>query len=405
MPYPNTSERLHGLDALRGFALLLGVALHAAMAYLPGSEAFWVVSDSERSRVLSGGFHWIHSFRMTLFFLLAGFFGRMLLHRLGSWRFARDRFKRITLPLLSLWLPIFVTVVAVAIWNTWLKNGGSFPDNPEPMPAMTATNFPLMHLWFLYLLTIFYTATLAVRALFRGVDRGGHMQTILDRVLRIVGGPLAPLLLSVPAALALLSIPTWWHWFGIPTPDMSLIPNPTACIAYGMAFLGGWALQRLPDLLDALPRRWPLNLAIALLSSGICFYQLGLVSPSVAAAPGTATTLYAFAYVTASWTWSLALIGLALRFLDGHSPVRRYLADASYWIYIVHLPLAMAAQVLASRYQAPWWVEYPLVLAAVLAVCLLSYQLLVRHTWIGGWLNGRRVPRSQMSAQVGRAAL
>ena len=28
--------RLHALDAVRGFALLAGVVLHAAMSYLPG---------------------------------------------------------------------------------------------------------------------------------------------------------------------------------------------------------------------------------------------------------------------------------------------------------------------------------------------------------------------------------
>ena len=37
-------------------------------------------------------------------------------------------------------------------------------------------------------------------------------------------------------------------------------------------------------------------------------------------------------------------IGFAVRHLAGHSPARRYLADASYWIYIVHLPIVLALQ-------------------------------------------------------------
>lgn len=394
MTLPSPSERLHGLDALRGFALLLGVFLHAAMSYLPGAEFFWVTSDTDRSLALAGGFHWIHSFRMTLFFVLAGFFGRLALHRLGNRNFIHDRSKRILLPLLTLWLPVLIAIILVITWNAWLRNGGVMPE-PEPQPPLGLRNFPLTHLWFLYLLTIFYAVMLALRATFHAVDRGGHVQAGLDWVVRIIGGPWAPFVLAVPAMLVLMSLPAWWHWFGIPTPDMTLIPNPAACVAYGLAFLGGWALHRQPELLAALPRRWPLNLVIAVAASGICFHQLGLMPPPAPAGDDAATWLYAFAYVTAGWAWSLALIGLALRFLDGHSPVRRYLADASYWIYIVHLPLTMAAQVLASRYQAPWWIEYPLVLATVLAACLLSYQLLVRHSWIGGWLNGRRVPRSR----------
>jgi hypothetical protein len=38
------------------------------------------------------------------------------------------------------------------------------------------------------------------------------------------------------------------------------------------------------------------------------------------------------------------------------------------------------------------------VLAAVLGVALVSYRLCVRHTWIGSWLNGRRVARASTNA-------
>ncbi|HWS27615.1 MAG TPA: acyltransferase family protein [Xanthomonadales bacterium] len=65
-------ERLHGLDALRGFALLLGVVLHLSMSYLHGAEYFWIVSDGERRTLLGGLYYLIHRFRMPLFFLLAG---------------------------------------------------------------------------------------------------------------------------------------------------------------------------------------------------------------------------------------------------------------------------------------------------------------------------------------------
>ena len=36
-------ERLHDLDALRGFAMLLGIVLHAALAFTPGA---WLATDS-----------------------------------------------------------------------------------------------------------------------------------------------------------------------------------------------------------------------------------------------------------------------------------------------------------------------------------------------------------------------
>ena len=397
--HPST-DRLHGLDAVRGFALLLGVALHATMSYLPGAEYFWVVADGDRSAVLAGGFFWVHSFRMTLFFVLAGYFGRLLLQRRGVAGFVRDRFKRIVLPLAGFWFPVLMAIVAVITWNAWLVNGGTLPDSPPP-PALSVTNFPLTHLWFLYVLTIFYVVMLALRALRTAVDRGGRLQAGVDALVRVSMGPAAALVFAVPATLVLATREGWWHWFGIPTPDMSLIPNAAALVAYGTAFLVGWALQRQSALLEGLALRWRLNLALAIVATGTCLALVGLQPPPAVAVPNaSATWLYAAAYAVSGWAWSLAALGLALRFLSGHSPVRRYLADASYWVYLVHVPVVMAAQVAASRVDAPWWIEYPLSVAVVMSLLLLSYQLLVRHTRLGGWLNGRRVPRAAPAAAV-----
>lgn len=87
------------------------------MSYLPASEYFQIVADTDRSSILAGGFHWIHSFRMILFFRLAGFFGRMPLQRLGSKKFLLDRGKRILMPLVNLWFPVLAAILAVITWN------------------------------------------------------------------------------------------------------------------------------------------------------------------------------------------------------------------------------------------------------------------------------------------------
>ena len=43
---PAVTDRLHALDAVRGGALMLGVALHASLSYLPGAGAWWIVGDT-----------------------------------------------------------------------------------------------------------------------------------------------------------------------------------------------------------------------------------------------------------------------------------------------------------------------------------------------------------------------
>ena len=106
-------------------------------------------------------------------------------------------------------------------------------------------------------------------------------------------------------------------------------------------------------------------------------------------------------YALSIWTWTFGLIGAALTFLAGHSPVRRYIADASYWVYIVHIPLVMALQVAMDDVPLAWPFKYALILGGTLAPALITYELLVRHTPLGWLLNGRRVPwRAKPQAQV-----
>lgn len=98
-------KRWHDLDALRGFAMLLGIALHSSLSFFPG---FWVAIDDTAN---SGNwfdefFHAVHGFRMPLFFLLSGFFTMMLWRRRGQRRLVEQRLKRIALPFAIFALPM-----------------------------------------------------------------------------------------------------------------------------------------------------------------------------------------------------------------------------------------------------------------------------------------------------------
>ena len=84
--------------------------------------------------------------------------------------------------------------------------------------------------------------------------------------------------------------------------------------------------------------------------------------------------------------------------------MRRYLADASYWIYIVHLPLVMAGQVLMLGLDWPWFAKLAAVVAGVTVVSVFTYELLIRHSFMGRWLNGRRVPWRRPAAPVAPSA-
>ncbi|MBW8814970.1 MAG: acyltransferase family protein [Caulobacterales bacterium] len=385
------SERLHGLDAVRGYALLLGVVFHATMSFLPGPQ-IWPVADSERTPVLGAVFFAAHTFRMTTFFLIAGFFAHMTFHKRGPRGFVVDRLKRIALPLLVFWPISLVGILLAAGYAVYVATG-VFPTRPPPSPAAAPGAFPLTHLWFLYTLLWLYAGALAVRGLVVRLDGTGAWQARADRLTaRLVASPLSPALLAIPVAVAFYVTPGWRVWFGVQGPDSNLVPNLPAAVQYALAFGFGWVLQRQPGLLETWACRWRLNLAAAVALAAGLMANLGLQPVLHPDPPGLVRLVHAAAYGLAIWTGTFAAIGLALRFLSGPSPARRYIADSSYWIYLIHLPIVMVLQAWVSRFDWPWEAKFAAILGIGFALMFATYELLVRHTFIGAMLNGRRRP-------------
>ena len=191
-------------------------------------------------------------------------------------------------------------------------------------------------------------------------------------------------------------------WFGVRTPDESLLTNLQALIGFGTAFGFGWLLHRQIDLLRILEKRWLIHLAFAIGLIAMSFLlTLSLTFSDVRSIPISIDTMRlasAAFYALAIWTTTFAAIGLALRFMSGFSPTRRYLADASYWLYLIHLPIVVALQVAVSHLHWPWPIKFATILVVALPVMLASYHLLVRYTYIGIVLNGRRLRRHRTLA-------
>ncbi|MBU1345778.1 MAG: acyltransferase family protein [Alphaproteobacteria bacterium] len=383
-------ERLHGLDALRGGALLLGLLLHAAMAYIPAP--IWIATDLTASTGASAVFFVIHLFRMTTFFLIAGLFGHMMLERRGWMKFALDRLSRIGGPLVIFWGLVFAGIIAVLLWKVAIDNGGSLPTDGPPPPPLTLETFPLTHLWFLWVLLIFYVVMLAVHGVM-SIDRSGALGRLSDRLTGALIGPWTPVLAAAPLALAFWLHPNWSAFFGIPTPDTGLVPNAVALTAFGVAFGIGVLLDRRRDLLGRIAGGWWVSALMAVATGAAALYLAGGLAPRLAPLTDpSAKAVAAWVYAMAVYASTFAVMGLTLKFVSGHSAVRRYLADASYWIYIVHLPLVMAGQVLLLDAPWPWFAKMAAIVAGVLTIALVTYELLIRHTFMGRWLNGRRVP-------------
>jgi fucose 4-O-acetylase-like acetyltransferase len=91
-------KRYHDLDALRGFAMLLGIVIHGLMSFMP--IPLPVPQDINQSpEIYEYVFNIIHGLRMPPFFLISGVFTAMLWRNRGLRNLLKHRAKRILLPM------------------------------------------------------------------------------------------------------------------------------------------------------------------------------------------------------------------------------------------------------------------------------------------------------------------
>lgn len=392
-------QRFHALDAVRASALLLGIALHSTLSFWPGMrELRWPISDDSTSVIPAALFFVVHVFRMSVFHAIAGFFAHRLLMRHGAWGLAKNRLRRIALPFVVAMLVVLPPLLLPFLWGQKQLgiNGPPLIRPPIPDPQLP----PWGHLWFLYLLLVLYALWLLARLVLRAIDRRELVSPAIDRMLRLtIASRTAPLVLAAPTAVILYFTPWWSMWQGIPPPIMGFVPNFPALVAFGSAFAFGWFLSRQASLLDRLARDWLTYLVAAAVATAIALALIGATPRlSVVELPRAERIVYSASYNVATWCWMLGLIGVATRFLRSPSARWRYLADASFFVYLVHLPIVYALQAWMMLWPLHWTVKYALVLSITLAASLGLYHVAVRDTFVGLFLNGRRYPRGITSA-------
>lgn len=383
-PMPAVSSRYHAFDALRASMMLLGVALHSATAYSTFPDVWWL-KDPVTSRSADLFILFIHTFRLPLFFVMSGFFAALLIERRGRQAFVENRAARLCLPFLLGMLAMypFLKLSSVychfltrdpAPWARtlgWLAKGG-LERSLEPM-----------HLWFLEILMWLCLAAAA-------------FAPALDRAL---GAPWFLRLLRSRAAIPAWSLLTFLTLLltevGILDTPHSFSLHAHIVLAYAVFFAFGWGLYRHRGSLDAFPRLHPAALLLALpcllLAAGAIDRQLAVRPARDTLAVAASAALNAFM----AWLVIFTLIGFFLRRCSQPSPRARYLADSAYWLYLFHPPVLVLVQMPMMRLALPAEVKFLLGVALAFPVLFLTYDRLVRPTWLGTLLNGRSYPRGQ----------
>src|SRR5438105_1515073 len=96
--------------------MMLGIVLHSATLYIAAPPPHVpLVTDPNTSLAMDAIFDFIHSFRMPLFFVLAGFFASLLVEKRGLWGAYKNRLARIAAPLAAAMLTILPLTLLVML--------------------------------------------------------------------------------------------------------------------------------------------------------------------------------------------------------------------------------------------------------------------------------------------------
>jgi peptidoglycan/LPS O-acetylase OafA/YrhL len=379
-------KRLHSLDALRAAMMLLGLVLHSGVSYITiRIPEAWPYQD----RQTSVGFDYlvfaIHLFRMPTFFVMAGFFAAFLYYREGVAGFLVHRTRRVLLPFAIGWLIMFPLMRAGFVF---CFRGGDAAAFDAAVTQLTSAPYatPLLgHLWFLEFLFIFCVGACVVMPIL-----GRLPESLRGRVVAAFGtwAPTLTGCLAFAALSAVSMLP-----MSKPALDTSLtfLPIGRVLVAYTVFFAFGWLLFLRQDIVSAFARH-PWRYCAGGLAVALAYLVVFVGKPFGGGwayqVPGVATGGLAM------WLLIYGVTGLFVRYFERPNSVQRYLSDASYWMYLIHLPLVIWLHGAMASWPVSPMLKFAITLAAVTLLTVVSYHYLVRATPIGEFLNGRRFERA-----------
>jgi glucans biosynthesis protein C len=398
-------DRSLGPDAVRAIAACLVVYLHACVPYLvhPMPNLVWPVSDAT-SAMCDRLFWAIEIFIMPLFLVISGFYAYRAYKSTDGVGFLKSRARRLLSPLLFGMLVILP--IDLYIWML-----GLIAEGHMPMSKLRSLKIPspygdhiwgLSHLWFL-LYVFLYAAVMVVVSRY-ALPRGIPMRWRPTVRKASIWG------------LGLIGIATLvWAPQVVFDFQHAALPVPSKWIYSGTFFAGGIALAVFDPQFRVINRLGARHLALgaiatlAAVSLGCWSLRVSSGDIDLATNAGLARAALASITVLAAWTVTLGTIGIANRLAPRMEQSQRvsrtvkYLAGASFWIYLVHHPVLGVVHI-DLKWLAPSmspFLKSILSLTIALSWATISYEWMVRTTWFGRWIGvtgSQREPKARTSS-------
>lgn len=383
------TERIHSLDSLRAAMMLLGLIFHSSLTYNVTYHA-WPIKDPRTVHLFTDFLVLlIHSFRMPIFFFVSGFFAAMLFYERQPIPMIKNRVLRIVLPFIVFLFIIYpVTITSFAFTAAVFSQQGnslglafkSLSKLSDFIPTSTC------HLWFLYYLAMITGTFVLLGILLKKVQWFTHLVTKLFDWL--IQRPLVRILFFSGSVFILLYV------LGTSMVETSVffVPDINTFSFFSFFYLIGWILFKSKKHLDTFKIYDWASLALAI----VLTIAQGLILTTYHLVPFSRSPLLIMLSALIVCLYLFGITGLFIRYGSKHSAITRYISDSSYWVYLIHLPITAIIPAFIWKLPLPAAAKFLIVLLLTAIICFVSYHYLVRSTFIGKFLNGRRYPKNKI---------
>ena len=384
-----STHRVAFLDNLRSLIVLCVVALHAACAYsliIP----WWPVQEFPKEVPYTLVILILDLFCMPTLFFLAGFFAPPSLSRHGTAGFIRGKWRRLGVPFFLLavfYVPIMAYIGYVArtpapkpffdFWlyqlsTAWKPEFFLLDSMEKALPR--ANDFSQWHLWFITLLLAFFLIYALAASLRRPSRNREQRAPATGR--RIIATMLCFGAVSTAlTASANMAIPGW-SWASV---GGYLMFQPTRLGLYFSMFVMGIAASKGGWFRTATFPGPTWAWASATLILNILFF---VFSQKFIEITGSAPLHLALAIGFLRSFVPLAWLGFLLKMVQNRwntsGPFSTLLRKNSYDIYLLHLPVVVGLQLLATCAPVAFSIKCLLEFLLASLICLLLSDKLVR---------------------------
>lgn len=393
------------LDWLRTL-IVLGIIPYHALVIFGASSAIYIKSaQSNPALSLIGGF--VLTWGIPALFLLAGAASRLALQRHGPGAYGRERLSKLFVPMLLVALvfspfqayfilrsnPSLVSMSPVPIQDPeQLRNFGEFYRTYLTLLITTVRGYSpsigtlvLAHVWFIpRLLVVSFILLGLVFVARRYEQRLGRLASRaaarFERhpVLVLYGGGL------VTALVVALLRPGWLERVTASWPFTDVWSDFALDLAM---FLCGYLIYASARLWVAV-RDLRLHSLVIGLACWLAVAAATIVGRAPSASFAPAALAYAAALALAAWMISLALLGLAMRFLTCTTPWQQYLTYAAFPVYLLHMPILTVCAYYLLKLPLPWYVQLVLITGVTVLLAFGLFNLVIRRTPITRLLFG-----------------